>query len=361
MTKDRGRDFEWIEILRYPLMVGVVLVHAYDPVNRYGGGLSSLQGRSEVSDAVMYFISQVVSRLSVPAFFVFAGYFFVRASYGCGFHGWIAQVRKRVRTLVLPFLFWGLMVLIVFYLGQQTGVVPIGPQSRVGEISSLPWTSLVDLWVGVTRSPIAYQFWFMRDLILCVFLSLPLVFLSEAVYFLFILILGVAWFFGVSIVDIPSMAAVFFFCLGGYISIEGARIRFGDAGWVMLLATLALMVMDLAFRYSAWNDYIHRLFLLLGVMSLYSASNWILQFKRPSKWLLRQAPTGFLLFALHEPALLALKKFFFGIWGSAPEPWMILLTYSFPVLVILIGVDLAYRLLSQRAPRLLAFVTGGRT
>ena len=65
----------WVERLRLPLMIGVVLIHAYDPVRATHGELISLQGRAGFSDFVMFLLSQVIGRLSVPMFFAMSGFF----------------------------------------------------------------------------------------------------------------------------------------------------------------------------------------------------------------------------------------------------------------------------------------------
>lgn len=67
----------WVDVLRFPLIVGVILIHGYEPAKAMDGKTYSLQGHSEVANEIMFFISQVLAHLSVPLFFLFADYFFI--------------------------------------------------------------------------------------------------------------------------------------------------------------------------------------------------------------------------------------------------------------------------------------------
>lgn len=357
-----AEKFDWIEVIRFPLMIGVVLIHTSDPIKGLGGTMVSLQGRNNLADEVMYLLSQILARLSVPAFFVFAGFFFIKATHKNGIINWGVQLKKKIGTLVIPFIFWNAVVMCLFYFGQKSGFVPVGPGSRKGDIENLSIWGLFDLLVGATRHPAAYQFWFMRDLILCIVFSLPLIFLSQAVYLMVLMSVGVIWFFELGIFDIPSLAAIFFFCLGGAFGINNSLLKFNnsDLKIKILIIFFILMCLNLFLRDYLYVKYIHRIYLILGIFSIYPIAEFILQFRRISKWLKLQSAVTFFLFALHEPFLMLVKKIVFGIssWNGLVG---VLFAYVFPVFVVVVIVGWIYKIILQIAPKFLAFSTGGRS
>lgn len=350
---------EWIECLRYPLMVGVVFIHAYDPVKGYGGTLVSLQGRDAAADVVMYFISQVFARLSVPAFFIFAGFFFFRSTFGAGLYKWIGEVRKRIRTLLVPFLIWSLIVLFSYYAAQRIGVVPVGEDSRVGNIAELSFVQLIDLLLGITRYPVAYQFWFLRDLIICVVISLPFVFVSRNALVVIIAALGVFWFSGYGVTFVPSSTALFFFLLGGLSAVLGGDLELPVSLPFVVIGLIALAIFDFLTRESRFGEFVHRAFLLFGVATLYAIGKLVARNESIAMNVKALGATAFFLYATHEPALMACKKLFVNLY-----PWegtiQILFAFCMPAFLVIALCGAAYKFLAAVAPKFLSVSTGGR-
>ncbi|APW37491.1 hypothetical protein RD110_10060 [Rhodoferax koreense] len=95
-----------LALLRFPLIVGVVFVHAYGgSMNLSNSEISPIKN-SPIVGFVQDFISNGLARTAVPLFFVISGYLFFLKE-GWSFEHYQNNVISRVKTLLIPFLFWG--------------------------------------------------------------------------------------------------------------------------------------------------------------------------------------------------------------------------------------------------------------
>jgi len=65
-----------IEILRFPLIVGVVFIHNFSTTIFMTYGPVGVTHSRVWSDFIRFFVSQGVARVSVPLFFMISGYLF---------------------------------------------------------------------------------------------------------------------------------------------------------------------------------------------------------------------------------------------------------------------------------------------
>ena len=92
-----------LKLLNFPLIVGVVYIHAYGMEIGFAGSELGPAHLDRFTDVVRTLVSQGVARLAVPMFFLISGYFFFN-----GFTGWsyFNKLRVRFRTLLVPYVFW---------------------------------------------------------------------------------------------------------------------------------------------------------------------------------------------------------------------------------------------------------------
>ncbi|MBO4907139.1 MAG: acyltransferase [Bacteroidaceae bacterium] len=87
------RVSEVIDLLRFPLMFGVVLVHCV-PVGVLGTALTSILGQT-----------------CVPTFFVISGYLYFNGLTGdWSWSVFASKLRKRVSTLLIPYIIWNIVL-----------------------------------------------------------------------------------------------------------------------------------------------------------------------------------------------------------------------------------------------------------
>lgn len=152
--------------LRFPLMLGVVLIHSVlmEPQEAAAQGLDAVA-------FVVGLLSRSLPLPCVPLYFFIAGYlFFVK----CGQHFTRAdygqRLRKRVRSLLVPYLFWNAAVLLFFALLHRFLPAVVNPDfNNVARFT--PGQLVRSFWDFPGGQPVCYQFWFLRDLMVGVVLS----------------------------------------------------------------------------------------------------------------------------------------------------------------------------------------------
>lgn len=127
------------------------------------------------SGLAYYFLTsfEVTSRIAVPCFFLISGYLFYK-----GFEEkwdwtlYLNKMKKRVRSLIIPYLLWNVLVALYFifpmFVGQHRegfGGIPAWLSAHGGGLSFL-WADPV-----YENCPIDYPLWFIRNLILVTALS----------------------------------------------------------------------------------------------------------------------------------------------------------------------------------------------
>ena len=349
-----------LDALRFPLIVLVVFIHAYEASVRFSG---SVVGAAEIDsgfDSLRVLISQCIARVAVPLFFLIAGYLFAWQD-SFSWNRFVEKLRSRVRTLFIPFVFWNLLALALL-LVVQTGAYfkgfDSGAQVRVSELGP----GDLFLWFfGVTKAPFAYQFWFIRDLmvLVLVFPVIRLLLGSSVVGWIAIACLGIIWGGYVFETALPTIEALFFFSLGVFVRIRGATLFDLDRfGWVFLVLFLALLVPDMLIGGAPQKHVLHRLTVLLGVASflfvtsIHSLNGFWVRMRTLSA-------SAFFVFAAHEPLLTVVRKIYYKLVGPG-APHEVFLGYLFcPAFVILILVAI-HRISKSAFPRALNIVVGAR-
>ena len=98
-----------ISFLRFPLIAGVVLIHAYGGLTMQGKDMGSLN-EYPINDAIQYLFSRILTSVCVPCFFFISGYLFYIKENDC----YKNKIRKRIKTLLIPYLFWNALILLFF-------------------------------------------------------------------------------------------------------------------------------------------------------------------------------------------------------------------------------------------------------
>ena len=347
-----------LSLLRFPLIVGVVFIHAYETTVWLNGYAVAAAGQAAWSQFVRDFVSQGVARVSVPLFFLMAAYLLFFGFDGSA-AGYLSRLKSRARTLLVPFLFWNVAVVALFALAQTlpwTAPLFNSGKPPVADYGLQQW---LDALLGLTQPPIAYQFWFIRDLFLLVLAS-PLVHLAVTrAPVAGALALGACWTAGIG-VGIPSIEGVLFFYLGAWLGMRRADLcRVDRFGTVLVLAFAVLALADAASKDWVVNDYLHKGMILVGVAAALHAVGRIRRDGRLERWLITLSAASFFVFAMHEPALTFVRKVTYRL--IAPDTAVATIAAYFAIPLALIAVLAAlYFPLKRRLPRLMALATGGR-
>lgn len=158
MEKVLSKQSEIISALRFPLIVGVVFIHTLE--------LSA--GEYQVYDFLYSFLTDGLCGVCVPLFFFFSGYLFFQNIDCFDMTTYWKKMKKRARSLLIPFIFWNLFVVTIIGLGQL--VAPslfTGAYKSISDFTFIDWLSIFYSALG-SNQPIAFQLWFLRDLIIMV-------------------------------------------------------------------------------------------------------------------------------------------------------------------------------------------------
>ncbi len=344
-----------IEMLRFPLIVGILFIHIYTNEIDFNGA----SGLSGFYSIVVDYISNTLSRISVPLFFVLSGYLFF-----CNLtptkEGFIKKLHSRFYTLFVPFVFWNIIIFI-FYAFAQT--LPVTLHYFNGErpwVMQLDVLQMVELFFGLGdfKYPVAYQFWFIRDLIFIVIFSPLAYILLKRFSYAFLGVLFIVWFFDLlhlSYIQISS-TSIFFFCIGAYLGIIRYDFSKSDRyAFLFIIGYIAVSFADV----STHNEFVHNISILLGVVTAFTVTKYLLKRKKVKKRLISLAKYSFFVYALHEPLLSILRKTLFGAFANLGDFSVFLLYFGCVFLTIFITIRI-YKILEKLSPQFMSISTGGR-
>ena len=350
---------EKLRALGFVAIVLVVYVHAYQlPAHAATGGTPA----EVLNRLIQNGVSNGLARVAVPLFFAVSGFlFFARAPADPGPAWFRGQWRKRLRTLLVPYLAWSLIGL-VLVAALQAAALEFLPAAR-GFFSQalLREDSPLDLLDRLFLHPVSYQLWFLRDLLVYTLASPALYVLAARAPRAGLATLAALWF---ADVDLKAVSAegLLFFVSGAALAVHGpppAACRFGRAHgghfmalWAGLLAAYALS--------SLWQEagwaWLRKLSVLAGLAALWFGYGRYA--RRAGPTLAALGSLTFFVFAAHEPLLAVVRKALAALAGpgAAASLGVYLLA---PTLVL--GATLsAGAWLRARAPRAYGLLTGGR-
>ena len=198
-----------IDFLRFPMIVSIVLLHAF---------LESIKGLDIPANGIpvyhflSFFISRVLVSVAVPLFFFISGYlFFYRVSFSLAVYG--KKLRARVRTLLIPYLFWNVVVLAGYWAMALLSPVEFtsGAYKLVQDYTLRDY--LLCFWNINGAMPVNGVLWFIRDLMIMVVCAPVVYWVLRYFRWYALVVLGGIWMTGVTL-EIPQMSAVFFFSVG---------------------------------------------------------------------------------------------------------------------------------------------------
>lgn len=348
-----------LNLLRFPLIIGVVFIHAYSSTVGFAGGVVGISQPNFIADFVRNFLSHGVARIAVPLFFLMSGYLFF-AGFKWSIESYVAKLKSRTKTLLIPFLFWNVATLIVIAAAQT---IPATKNFFSGNNQLVTTFSVFDYFnaiTGFTRSPIAYQFWFIRDLIILVLLA-PVI--NVVIRFAPLPFLGLVlfcWVIGGWSVTAPSPEALLFFSLGAYFGLKKMSLFYLDAFGPMIAGLyLVVVIIDAITINHPLNPYLHKIGIVLGIFAALFSTKLAVQNEKLKLSIMQLSGASFFVYAVHEPLLTILRKISYKI--LLPEsPFTILFLYFLiPTITITFAV-VVYRGLTRVTPRFVGIVTGGR-
>ncbi len=169
-----------IDALRFPLIVGIVFIHDW-----FFKVDASFDGPYPVYGHCVALFSHVIFRICVPLFFLFSGFMFFYSVKSFSTKVYLGKLRRRFFSLFIPYLFWNALAYLTLYVLSELHVFNY----------RFEYHPIALFW----SHPIAWQLWFVRDLMACCVLSPLIYFLVTRCRYFVVLFMGLAWFFDYNI------------------------------------------------------------------------------------------------------------------------------------------------------------------
>lgn len=324
-----------IRTIQFVSMLMIVLLHA---------NMASIAVGWEKS--MMLFITQEIARIAVPIFFMCSGFlFFYKFDGSLAF--FTRSINRRVRSLVVPFVLWNVLVLAFLTLLVQFTDLEISA-------ISLSWNPL-----DMIFHPVIYSMWFIRELFILVILS-PLIYA----------LLKNAWWIALPLVFVPLALGKGFLLGDFYFSCESiAFFTFGSAlsllckdvfenyraSSVCVFGFLTVwLLLSMALHFFGLSYWVHIISILCGMSVLWLGYDVIYTHIQPFTENKSLLTLSMWVFCFHEPMLTMIKKAGIAVTHS------IVITY-FLAPIICIGICIAFGfILRKYISKIYSILVGGR-
>jgi len=347
-----------LKVISFMLIVMIVFCHSQNI------GKNLLPGNTLLnhgySSFIQDFFSDGINSIAVPLFFAISGYLFFLKFEGTSAE-FLSKYKKRLNTLAIPYLFWSIAVLFLFFTLQLIS----GSENLFGS-KLIRDFSINELLNKIFINPIPSQFWFVRDLMVLVFLSPIIYWLIRLSKFYIVLILLFSWFFDFDF-KVLSSASVLFFNFGAFLSINKYNIHKNDFSrnyWIYTSIWLILVFCRTVLLYINFQDtlilsILLKSSILIGILAVWSLYDFIFKKKDLSKYKFYSICSfSFFLYAFHIPTLNILKRVLFLLLGK-DEFASLIIYITAPLLTISMGILIGYNI-KRFTPKFYGIITGGR-
>lgn len=337
-----SRTIEW---LRFPMAALVVLLHT---------GALGIHSAQPVYRTLSILTSGALCRLAVPCFFFVSGYLFFTKMQEWDWACYKGKLKKRVRTLLVPYLLWNVIAAALLYSYRSW-------RMRLDGLDPVSFIAQVKEWGGWWDADVSFDgpLWFIRHLMFLCLLA-PLVWYLVKRWGLYWLALC-----SVALMFSSSFEGICTFSAGAYFQIHGKDLlgelrKVRVPAYIMSILLLAgiVLVYDNSFLYVLFRG----LFILFGIIAAFNLVSSALEggsFKvRPFLGL-----SSFFIFAAHNILILhdvARWAVLHLIPGRGTELFNCIDLFLRPTIAVFVCL-LLYWLMSRLMPRTMAVLTGGRT
>nr|WP_053096097.1 acyltransferase family protein [Frateuria defendens] len=316
-----------------------------------------------VNSFILFFFFSVVPLLSMVSGWLF--FTFDANAAGAGLRH---RIGKRFTSLYLPMVCWNALFLLA--LGALFLLRPHYPllgelNIRFDRAGAMDYANAL---FGLTRHPIGFQFWFVRDLFVTALVS-PLLWLSlRRAPYLGMAVLGVAWLAGSGLGLFFRTDVAFFFYLGGFLRLRNTPLHIGArTAWAVMalyvalvtLRTLAPWLIDMSGDRPDLITAATRAMRLVGVVACWGVFLQI-ALTPLGAFVARYGGLAFFLHAAHYPLIAEVKLLLWPLLPAATDGWLVAHLVASVLVTVAIGISLGL-VLARGAPKVFALMNGGRS
>jgi len=354
-------------------MALLVFVHGYNVEQRYLQPWTIPLEPLSLTSYIEYFLANGILRFRIPMLFAISGYLYALHDYRPNRE----RVRKRLRTLLVPYLIWSGLAIVLYYAFEMLPLtrawIEAAHTAQIDETRTLVhqyhWYELLGRWL---LAPLPYQLWFIRVL-LVYNLAYPLISrwvlgpVSRWVLF------GLAALMWLGTMDFLLFEGegLLFFSLGVWLQKSGFDIDkpgrwLQPRIWALVFVGAAAIKTLLAFVGEPMLGgavfptllLLHKLTVASGLVAAWFGCNALVKWCMQRRWFVWLTAFSFIIYAVHAPWVAILIDPTYRLLGYMPGYQMlsfILLPLALIAFSIAIGA-----LLRKLVPGVYGVLTGGR-
>lgn len=335
--------------LRFPLILLIIMLHCYSVIR--------FESPKELYFKAIYPFSLWLGETGVPGFFFISGYLFFLSKKKYG-----QKLKSRMHTLFIPYILWNTILVVAYLIAYAAGYPQIINFKSITEYNIIDYIRLYwdrGAFDNGNFAPALCPFWYIRNLLIMSILSPILYYIIRYGREPFLFIVSIWWM--MTYHNAFILQTFFFFSLGAYFSI----LNINPLEWItkykkwFLTLFVLFALADIA-MHSIYSTpislQIHRLSLVFNIPVLLLFADFCVR-KDYSISILPNA--AFIVFAIHYPIVVFIRKFCAAKFGMASDITHIIL-YFMSVIIGTILSLLFYIVLERYFPRLKNLLSGNR-
>lgn len=309
-------------------------------------------------------IGQGLCLIAVPLFYMISGYLFFLKCHGL--KSIPGKLRKRVRTLLLPYLIANILTF-AFYVALNLLIWTIPSLGDVvnfrvldNAIEAGTWDTLYLIFIN---PPIAFQLWFVRDLMVAMICS-PLLYIiikwSVTAKWRTILLSGILLIFLSVPSKVPFLSAFIWFTAGGMVTIGAYQLENTIPKSSVYILSIIYLFIPIVIQFFSLDPLIAHYIPIVGIPALWGIYDLIAKrhvSSTDNRLTLIFSSYTFFVYLCHEPLLNIFKKL--PLLVSRDETTFIISYILIPIIFYIFACGLA-KLLKAFYPNIYYIYTGGR-
>lgn len=335
--------------LRFPLIFLVIMLHAYSVVQ--------IPGEHATYFKVVYPFALWLGETGVPGFFLISGFLFFRSH-----KTYFEKIKARCHSLLIPYLLWNALLLAAYIGASVFGF----PQDINGKsMEDYVWTDYLRLFWdrGSYDSgnfvPLLCPLWYIRNLMIMSIISPLLYYIIKYIREVFLLFVAIWWMMTPHNAFIPQ--TILFFSLGAYFAILAINPLEAIYKRKSLILTLFVIfsigdILTHVYIGTPVNLQIHRISLIFNIPALFFLGDWCVRHGYTSSFL---PSAAFIVFCVHYPITVALRKICVAQYSDASDLIHILLYFTCIVISTVLSLSI-YQVLNLYFPKVKNILSGNR-
>ncbi|MEG3900472.1 acyltransferase [Microcoleus sp. B4-C5] len=340
-----------IKLLRLPLIIGIVTIH------------SSINSVGYADKFFQTFIASTWGGSCVSFLFVISGFLFFK-TFNLSLNSYQEKLKSRFWTLLVPYLFWNLallaMVLIVLNIPATSSIIQGHYKKYIEDYS---FANFIDCLTGYRNGyPIAFHFWYVRDLIAMVILSPVFLLVARKIPYLGLALFAAPWLLKLQLgfIKIQWLGPLFFY-LGCLIAVQKLDLTWINRRKSLIVSIYLAMAVVLAIMQTSEIETFQHLFecctRVVGTMAIWCAADLV--GGKLQKVCLNLSGLAFFVYASHEPTVTVLKEVFEKL-SKTPNSITVMIHYLLILTISTLLTLAAGSLLQRYTPKFFQVITGAR-